>query len=59
VNSTIHICYIIYGDYFAKCVLTVSNDELAMRDDDDTSSEVAEGGHVWEGPGNSCGWTGR
>jgi len=55
----IYICYITYGDYFAKCVLTVGNDELAVGDDDDASSEVAEGGHVWEGPGNSRGWTGR
>ena len=39
----IYICYITYGDYFAKCVLTVGNDELAMRDDDDDAlSEVAE-----------------
>ena len=40
-------------------MLTVGNDELAVGDDDDASSEVAEGGHVWEGPGNSRGWTGR
>jgi hypothetical protein len=38
----IYICYIIYGDYIAKCVLAVGNDELAVRDDDDASSEVAE-----------------
>jgi hypothetical protein len=31
-------------------VLTVGNNELAVRDDDNASSEVAEGGHVWEGP---------
>ncbi len=55
----IYICYIIYGDYFAKCVLTVSNDELVVRDNDDALSEVAKGGHMWEGLGNSCGWTDR
>jgi hypothetical protein len=38
----IYICYITYGDYFAKCVLTVRNDELAVRDNNDVSSEVAE-----------------
>jgi len=53
----IYICYIIYRDYFEKCVLAVGNDELAVRDDDNASSEVAEGGHVWESRGNSCGWT--
>ncbi len=55
----IYICYIIYGDYFAKCVLTVGNDELTVRDNDDVLSEVAEGGHMWESPGNSHGWTDR
>jgi hypothetical protein len=55
----IYICYIIYGDYIAKCVLAVGNDELAVRDDNDASSEVAEGGHVQEGPRNSRGWTSR
>jgi hypothetical protein len=28
----------------ATCVLTVSDDELTVRDDDDALSEVAEGG---------------
>ena len=28
----------------ATCVLAVGDDELAVRDDDDASSEVAEGG---------------
>jgi hypothetical protein len=40
-------------------VLTVSDDELAVRDDDDALLEVAKGGHVWEGSGNSRGWTSR
>jgi hypothetical protein len=30
-------------------VLAVSDDKLAVSDDDDVLSEVAEGGHVWEG----------
>ena len=37
-------------------VLAVGDDELAVRDDDDASSEVAEGGHVWVSSGNSRGW---
>ena len=28
----------------ATCVLAISDDELAVRDDNNTSSEVAEGG---------------
>jgi hypothetical protein len=40
-------------------VLAVSNDELAVRDDDDAWSEVAEGEHVREGSGNSRGQTSR
>jgi hypothetical protein len=40
-------------------VLTVSNNELAVRDDDDTSEEVAEGGHVRVSLGNSHGWISR
>jgi hypothetical protein len=39
----IYICYIIYRDYMAICMLTVGDDELAVRDDNNTSSEVAEG----------------
>ena len=42
-----------------KCVLAVGDDELAVRDDDDASSEVAEGGHVRERSGDSRGWTSR
>jgi hypothetical protein len=30
------------------CELAVGDDELAVRDNDDALSEVAEGGHVWE-----------
>jgi hypothetical protein len=34
-------------DKVATCVLTVSNNELTVRDDNDISLEVAEGGaHV-------------
>jgi hypothetical protein len=40
-------------------VLTVGDDELAVRDDDDTLSEVAEGGHMRVSLGNSCGWISR
>ena len=40
-------------------MLAVSDDELAVRDNDDALSEVAEGGHVREGLGNSRGWTSR
>jgi hypothetical protein len=39
----IYICYIIYRDYVVTCVLAVGDDELAVGDDDDTPSEVAEG----------------
>jgi hypothetical protein len=38
----IYICYITYGDYFAKCVLTVGNDKLTMRDNNNMLSEVAK-----------------
>jgi len=38
-------------------VLAVVDDELAVRDDDDSSSEVAEGGHVQEVSEKSCGRT--
>ena len=40
-------------------MLTVGNDELAVRDDNDMLSEVAEGGHMWEGSENSHGWSSR
>ncbi len=50
---------IIYGDYVITCVLAVGDDELAVRDDDDVSSEVARGrAHVGV-PGNSCGGANR
>ncbi len=39
----VYICYIIYMDYVVICVLAVGDDELAVRDNDDTSSEVARG----------------
>ena len=44
----IYICYIIYKHYVITCVLTVGDDELAVRDNDDASSGVAEGRHVQE-----------
>jgi hypothetical protein len=37
-------------------MLTVGDNELAMRDNNDMSSEVAEVGHMQEGSGRSCGW---
>jgi hypothetical protein len=40
-------------------VLAVSNNELAVSDDDNVLSEVAEGGHVREGSGNSHGQSSR
>ena len=42
----IYICYIIYKHYVMTNVLTVGDDELTVRDDDDASSEAARGGHV-------------
>jgi hypothetical protein len=39
----VYICYIIYMDYVITCVLTVGDDELAVRDDDGTLLEVAGG----------------
>jgi len=39
----VYICYIIYMDYVVICVLAVGDDELAVRDNDDTLSEVARG----------------
>jgi hypothetical protein len=44
----IYICYIIYKHYVITYVLAVGDDELAMRDNDDASSGVAEGRHVQE-----------
>jgi hypothetical protein len=40
-------------------MLTTSNDELAVRDNDNVSLKVAKGGHMWKGLGNSRGWTSR
>ena len=40
----VYICYIKYRDNVVICVLAVSNNKLAVRDDDDASSEVAEAG---------------
>ena len=51
----IYICYIIYRDYVITCVLAVGDDELAVGDDDNASSEVA-GGRAHVGvPDNSRG----
>ena len=59
----VYICYIIYSDYMMMCVLAVGDDELAVGDNDDTSSEVAVGRHV---PGGQrthvdrpVAWTGK
>ncbi len=38
----IYIYYIIYQYSVATCVLAVGDDELAIRDDDNTLSEVAK-----------------
>ena len=40
-------------------MLTVRDNELTVRDDDNVSEEVAEGGHMWESSGNSHGWIGK
>jgi hypothetical protein len=45
------------SDNVIICVLTVGDDELAIGDDDDTSSGVAIGRHVQEVSENSCGGT--
>ena len=49
-NSMIYICYIKYGGNGGKCViavgddeLDVGNNELGVGDDEDASSEAAEG----------------
>jgi hypothetical protein len=55
----VYICYIIYSDYVMMCVLAVGDDELAVGDDDDASSEAAGEGHVRECPGNSRGCASR
>jgi hypothetical protein len=39
----VYICYIIYRDYVVTSVLAVGDNELAVGDDDDASSEVAGG----------------
>ena len=51
----IYICYIIYWDNVATCVLAVGDDELAVGDDDDASSEVARGRARVGVPDNSRG----
>ncbi len=48
-----------YRDYVIMCVLTVGDDKLTIGDDDDTSLEAAEDGHMQECPRNSCGWASR
>ena len=53
----IYIYYIIYKHYVITSVLAVVDDKLAMRDNDDSSSEVAKGGHVQEVSEKSCGRT--
>ena len=53
----IYICYIIYRDYLVTYVLTVGDNELAVGDDNNASSEVAKrGAHagrlrevIWKG----------
>ena len=40
-------------------MLAVGDNELAVSDNDDMLLEVAEGGHMQEGSGNSYGWTSR
>jgi hypothetical protein len=52
----IYICHIIYWDYVVIYVLTVGDDELAVGDDDDALSEVAEGEARVGVLGNSHGW---
>jgi hypothetical protein len=39
----IYICYIKYKMSVATCMLTVRNNELSVRDNEDTSPEAAEG----------------
>ena len=52
-NQMIYICYIIYCDNVAACVLIVRDNELSVKDDNDVLSEVAEGrAHA----GRSHGW---
>jgi hypothetical protein len=47
----VYICYIIYWNNVATCMLTVRDDELAMGDNDNTSLEVAKGGAYAGRPG--------
>ena len=49
----IYICYIIYRDYLVTYMLAVGDSKLAVGDDDNTSSGVAEVRHVQEAR-NSC-----
>jgi hypothetical protein len=44
----VYIYYITYRDYMIMCVLAMGDDEVAMGDDNDASSEVAGEGHAWE-----------
>ena len=44
----IYICYIIYRNYLVTYVLAVGDSELAVGDDDDASSGVAEARHMQE-----------
>jgi hypothetical protein len=55
----VYICYIIYLDYVILCMLAVGDNELAVGDNDNASSEAAGDRHVRECPGNSCGWASR
>ena len=59
----IYICYIIYRDYLVTYMLAVGDSKLAVGDDDNTSSGVAEVRHVQEAR-NSCvdepvAWSGK
>ncbi len=57
-NSIIDICYIIYRDYMITCMLTVEDNELAVGDNDNASSGVAMGRHMYEVSENSYRGTG-
>jgi hypothetical protein len=52
----IYICYIIYLDNVATCVLTVRDNELGVKDNNNTLLEVAKAGHMREGSGRSHRW---
>ncbi len=55
----VYICYIIYMDYVVICVLAIGDNELAVRDDNNTSLEVARGRARAGVPGNSHGGANR